>query len=103
MAVPAAGEQLNEAEEALRRVVESQIGPRQVGAVYQNVDGAFEVLDVVLDPRRARELLGRRSALWAVVVKDLLRKGAEPFVVGSVWTSADELVVAAAGAGDGAR
>ncbi|MFI0742692.1 hypothetical protein ACH4PU_32120 [Streptomyces sp. NPDC021100] len=78
--------------EALRRVVEAQIGPRRPGAIYQNTDGVFEVLAVVRDPKRARGLLRRRCAQWAVIVRDVLRAGAEPFAVGSVWTTADHLV-----------
>ncbi|GHE56477.1 hypothetical protein GCM10018785_27230 [Streptomyces longispororuber] len=79
-------------DEALRRVVEEQIGPRAPGAIYQNVDGAFEVLSVVREPEQARVLLRRRSARWAVIVRDVLRPGAEPFAVGSVWTTSDRLV-----------
>ncbi|MCL7430141.1 hypothetical protein [Streptomyces sp. YS415] len=78
--------------EALRRVVDDQIGPRARGAIYQNVDGAFEVLAVIRDPERARALLGRRGAQWAVIVKDVLRPGAEPFAVCSAWTTSDYLV-----------
>ncbi|WP_371674786.1 hypothetical protein OG985_49545 (plasmid) [Streptomyces sp. NBC_00289] len=83
--------------EALRRVVDGQIGPRHVGAIYQNVDGAFEVLSVIRDPERARGLLRRRCAQWALVVKDVLRPDAEPFPVGSAWTTSDYLVREAAG------
>ncbi|MFI1700622.1 hypothetical protein [Streptomyces bobili] len=82
--------------EALRRVIDHQIGPRAAGAIYENVDGAFEVVAVVRDPLRARELLKRRCAQWAVIVKDVLRPGAEPFAVGSVWTTSDRLVREAA-------
>ncbi|MFJ3497830.1 hypothetical protein ACIPPJ_30155 [Streptomyces sp. NPDC086091] len=67
------------------------IGPRLAGAIYQNVSGAFEVLAVIRDSERASALL-RRRARWAVIVKDVLRPGAEPFPVGSVWTSSDHLV-----------
>ncbi|MGK5628431.1 hypothetical protein [Streptomyces sp. URMC 123] len=78
--------------EGLRRVVDEQIGPRQPGAIYRNVDGAFEVLELVRDPERARALLGRRSAQWALIVKDVLRPGAESFAIGSAWTTSDHLV-----------
>jgi hypothetical protein len=99
---PAVDEHLFPADEAGRSVVDTQIGPRRQGVVYQNTDGAFEVLDVVRDPQRARELLGRRSARWALVVRDVLRHDGRPFAVGSVWTSADQLVrVAAAPAANG--
>ena len=78
--------------EALRRVVELEIGPRKVGALYRNVDGVFEVLAVIRDPERARSLLNRRSARWALIVKDVTRPGGEPFAIGSVWTTSDYLV-----------
>lgn len=77
---------------ALRQVVDEQIGPRAKGAIYQNTDGAFEVQAVVRDPERARQLLNRNCAQWALIVKDVLRHGGEPFVIGSVWTTLDRLV-----------
>jgi hypothetical protein len=82
--------------EALRRVVDEQIGPRSEGAIYQNQDGAFEVIAVVRDPEHAGELLRRRCAQWALIVKDVLRPGGEPFAIGSVWTTSDYLVREAA-------
>ncbi|MFD6823338.1 hypothetical protein ACFWC5_23590 [Streptomyces sp. NPDC060085] len=82
--------------EALRQVVEQQIGPREPGVIYQNSDGAFEVLSVTRDPERARGLLNRRCAQWAVIVRDVLRPDGEPFVVGTVWTTSDRLVREAA-------
>ncbi|MFE2823494.1 hypothetical protein [Streptomyces sp. NPDC059271] len=82
--------------EALRQVVEQQIGPREPGVIYQNSDGAFEVLSVTRDPERSRSLLNRRSARWAVIVRDVLRPDGEPFVVGTVWTTSDRLVRGAA-------
>ncbi|MFF7566618.1 hypothetical protein ACFZB4_42515 [Streptomyces pseudovenezuelae] len=78
--------------EALRRVVDAQIGPRGVGAIYQNSDGAFEVIAVIRDPAMARGLLKRRCAQWALIVKDVTRAGGEPFAIGSVWTTSDYLV-----------
>lgn len=78
--------------EALRQVVEQQIGPREPGAIYQNSDGAFEVLSVTRSPERARGLLNRRCAQWAVIVRDVLRADGEPFAVGSEWTTSDRLV-----------
>jgi len=103
-AVPAARTpHLSPGDELLRRVIDTQIGPRTEGVIYQNTDGAFEVLDVVRDPQRARELLGRRSAQWALIVRDLLRHDGEPFAIGSVWTTADQLVDAADGTSGGVR
>ncbi|MFH8939550.1 hypothetical protein [Streptomyces griseosporeus] len=78
--------------EALRRVIDEQIGPRQPGAIYQNQDGAFEVLAVARDPELARALLNRQCAQWALIVRDVLRPDGEPFAVGSVWTTSDWLV-----------
>lgn len=46
--------------EGLYRVVDAQIGPRAKGVTYRNVSGAFEVLAVIRDPERARQLLRRR-------------------------------------------
>ncbi|WP_235455415.1 hypothetical protein [Streptomyces olivochromogenes] len=77
--------------EVLRRVVDAEIGPRGVGAIYQNVDGAFEVLAAVRDPEQATGLLRRRAG-WALIVKDVLQPGSEPFAIGSVWTTSDHLV-----------
>jgi hypothetical protein len=78
--------------EALRRIVDDQIGPRGVGSIYQNSDGAFEVISVTRDPAMARGLLNRRCAQWALIVKDVTRAGGEPFAIGSVWTDSDYLV-----------
>ncbi|MDT0412736.1 MULTISPECIES: hypothetical protein [Streptomyces] len=71
-----------------------QIGPRTPGAIYRTSDGVFEVLDLIVAPDLASALLLRRSARWAVIVRDLVRPGAQPFAVGSVWTSADQLIQA---------
>lgn len=78
--------------EALRRVVDDQIGPRGVGAIYRNTDGVFEVLVVTRDPKQARALLRKRCAQWAVIVKDVTRAGGEPFAIGRVWTCSDFLI-----------
>ncbi|GHB67893.1 hypothetical protein GCM10010377_68510 [Streptomyces viridiviolaceus] len=69
-----------------------EIGPRRPGAIYQNVDGRFEVLAVVTDPREAATLLRRDCARWAVIVRDTLRPDGQPFAVGSVWTTSDYLI-----------
>ena len=76
--------------------VDREVGPRRPGAIYQNVDGRFEVLVLVTDPREAAQLLRRDSARWAVIVRDILRPDGEPFAVGSVWTVSDYLVREAA-------
>ncbi|MEU5397351.1 hypothetical protein [Streptomyces tibetensis] len=69
-----------------------EIGPRRPGAIYQNVDGRFEVLALITDPREAAQLLRRGSARWAVIVRDTLRPDGQPFAVGSVWTTSDHLI-----------
>ena len=94
---------LSAGDELLRRVIDTQIGPRTEGTIYQNTDGAFLVLEAIRDPQRARELLGRRSAQWALIVRDVLRHDGRPFAVGSVWTTADQLVEAADGTSGGVR
>ncbi|MFF1446120.1 hypothetical protein [Streptomyces sp. NPDC058295] len=76
----------------LPRTTEDEIGPRRPGAIYQNTAGAWEVLAVVRDPERARQLLRRGSARWAVIVRDVLRHDSEPVAIGSVWTTSDHLV-----------
>jgi len=72
--------------------ITDQIGPRRPGAIYQNVDGRFEVLALVTDPADAAKLLRRDSARWAVIVRDTLRPDGQPFAVGSVWTTSDYLI-----------
>ncbi|MFK8851348.1 hypothetical protein [Streptomyces sp. Ac-502] len=89
---PATAQLLPATADALRQEVDAQIGPRRRGTIYQNTDGAFEVLSVVTDPAEARALLRRDSAQWALIVRDVLRAGGEPFVVGSVWSTSDHLV-----------
>ncbi|SEE67820.1 hypothetical protein SAMN05216532_8350 [Streptomyces sp. 2231.1] len=77
---------------ALRQVINDQIGPRRPGAIYQNIDGCFEVLALVTVPADAAQLLRRAAARWAVVVRDTLRPDGQPFAVGSVWTTSDYLI-----------
>jgi hypothetical protein len=84
----------SQAAEALRRVVADQIGPRQPGTVYDNVDGAFEVLDVVTDTSEARRILGRRGARFAVLIRDL-DAGTERYT-GATWTGSDRVLKAVA-------
>ncbi|MPY36720.1 hypothetical protein FNH09_37535 [Streptomyces adustus] len=67
------------------------MGPRTVGAIYQTSISAYEVLAVIRDPERASALL-RRTALWAVIVRDIMRADAEPYAVGDTWTTSDRLV-----------
>ncbi|MEU8470139.1 hypothetical protein AB0F30_19830 [Streptomyces sp. NPDC029006] len=76
----------------IRPSVEDEIGPRRPGAIYQNVDGRFEVLALVTDPADAAHLLRRTAARWAVIVRDTIRPDRQPFAVGSVWTTSDYLL-----------
>jgi len=77
---------------ASRPSVQDEIGPRLPGAIYQNIDGRFEVLVLITDPAEAAQLLRRDSARWAVIVRDTLRPDGQPFAVGSVWTTSDYLI-----------
>lgn len=79
-----------QADEALRRTVAAQIGPRRPGVIYRNVDGLFLVVDVFTEPDRARRLLNRRSAQFAVVVINLIDD--RMHIVGSTWTTSDHVV-----------
>ncbi|MBG7704659.1 hypothetical protein HCJ76_42875 [Streptomyces sp. MC1] len=76
----------------MRPSVEDEIGPRRPGAIYQNVDGRFEVLALVTNPADAAQLLRRTAARWALIVRDTLRPEAQPFAVGTVWTDSDYLI-----------
>jgi hypothetical protein len=83
-----------ETDEALRRVVADQIGPRAPGTVYDNAAGMFEVQDVVTDLSEARRILRRRSAQFAIHVLDL-HTGTEHYT-GAVWTGSDRVLKAVA-------
>ncbi|MFF4934274.1 hypothetical protein ACFY2H_36080 [Streptomyces griseofuscus] len=72
--------------------VQDEIGPRRAGAIYQTVDGRFEVLALVTNPADAAQLLRRTAARWAVIVRDVLRPDAQPFAIGAVWTDSDYLI-----------
>ncbi|MGW1988374.1 hypothetical protein ACWCPJ_39070 [Streptomyces collinus] len=75
-----------------RPTIQDEIGPRRPGAIYQNVDGRFEVLVLVTVPADAAQLLHRAAARWAVIVRDTLRPDGQPFAVGTVWTDSDYLI-----------
>ncbi|MFC9282781.1 hypothetical protein [Streptomyces collinus] len=75
-----------------RSTVQDEIGPRRPGAIYQNVDGRFEVLALVTVPADAAQLLRRAAARWAVIVRDTLRPDGQPFAVGTAWTDSDYLI-----------
>lgn len=79
-----------QANEALRRVVAGQIGPRRPGVVYDNTDGIFLVIDVQTDSARARQMLNRRAAQFAIVAINLVTD--HMVILGSVWTSSDRVI-----------
>lgn len=85
---------LSEPDEALRRVTADAIGPRRPGTIYDNATGTYRVLKVVTDLSEARRILRRRSARFAVLVKDL-HAGTEHYT-GAVWTGSDRVLKAVA-------
>lgn len=86
--------QFVQADEALRRVVAGQIGPREPGVVYDNTDGIFTVLEVITDPSEARRVLKRRAAQFAITVHD--RVTGSVSTIGTVWTGSDRVLKAVA-------
>lgn len=83
-----------QADEALRRVTASHIGPRKPGTVYDNASGLFQVLAVITDPSEARRILRRRAARYAILVRDL-HAGTEHYT-GATWTGSDRVLKAVA-------
>ncbi|WP_329203924.1 hypothetical protein [Streptomyces sp. NBC_01435] len=81
-------------DEALRRVVAGQIGPRKPGVVYDNADGVFEVLAVTTDRTEARRVLRRRAAQFAIIVHD--RTADTVGAIGTAWTGTDRVLKAVA-------
>lgn len=80
--------------EALRRVVETEIGPRRPGVVYSDGISSLQVLDVVRDASEARRILRRRAAQFAVIVRDL-HTGIERATC-ATWTGSDRVLKAVA-------
>jgi hypothetical protein len=85
---------LNQADEALRRVTQSQIGPRRPGVVYYDGPRMVQVKAVITDLAEARRVLRRNSARFAVRVVDL-HAGTEHYT-GAVWTGSDRVLKAVA-------
>jgi hypothetical protein len=85
---------IHDPDEALRRVVAEQIGPREPGTVYDNAAGMFQVQDVVTNTSEARRILRRRSAQFAIHVLDL-HTGTDHYT-GAVWTGSDRVLKAVA-------
>jgi hypothetical protein len=81
-----------QADEALRRVTATGIGPRQPGTVYYDGDRMVRVEAVVTDPSEARRILRRRSARFAVLIRDL-HAGTSRYT-GAVWTGSDRVLKA---------
>jgi hypothetical protein len=82
----------SQADEALRRVTAQQIGPRQPGTVHYDGSRLVEVRQVVTDPTEARRVLRRRSARFAVLVRDL-HDGTHRYT-GAIWTGSDRVLKA---------
>ena len=80
--------------EALRRVIADQIGPRRPGVVYDNADGIFEVLEVTTNRDEARRILKRRAAQFAITVHE--RTTDTIGTICTVWTGSDRVLKAVA-------
>jgi hypothetical protein len=83
-----------QANEALRRVVADQIGPRTAGVVYYDGFRLIEVRQVITDRAEARRILRRKAAQFAIQVVDL-HAGTEYYTC-AAWTGTDRLVKAVA-------
>ena len=81
-----------QADEAPRRVTATGIGPRQPGTVYYDGARMVRVEAVVTDPSEARRILRRRSARFAVLVRDLHAGTAH--YTGAIWTGSDRVLKA---------
>lgn len=82
----------SQADEALRRVTASQIGPRRPGIVYYDGSRMVEVKAVITDLTEARRVLKRHAARFAVLIQDL-HDGSERYT-GTVWTGSDRVLKA---------
>lgn len=81
-------------DEALRRVVADQIGPRRPGTVYYDGDRLVRVESVITDLAEARRILRRKAARFAILVRDL-HAGTEHYT-GAIWTGSDRVLKAVA-------
>ncbi|MFC9497615.1 hypothetical protein [Streptomyces sp. NPDC056982] len=79
-----------QANEALRRSVAADIGPRAEGVVYDNASGTFKVLAVVTDASEARRILRRRAAQFAIEIVDIFTGHRDHTC--SVWTGSDRVL-----------
>ncbi|MET7713692.1 hypothetical protein [Streptomyces sp. NPDC005407] len=92
--IPPTSDDSSQANEALRRTVAGQIGPRKPGVVYDNADGIFEVIGLTLDRSEARRVLKRRAAQFAITVHDRITGTVD--TIGTVWTGSDRVLKAVA-------
>lgn len=83
-----------QADEALRRVTATQIGPRRPGVVYYDGSRLVEVHRVITTASEARRILKRRAAQFAIEVIDL-HTGTRRYT-GAVWTGSDRVLKAVA-------
>ncbi|MFF9287540.1 hypothetical protein [Streptomyces griseosporeus] len=83
---------IKQAEEALRRVIQDQIGPRRPGVVYYDGGRLVEVLRVIADLSEARRILKRRAAQFAIELIDL-HTGDRRYT-GAIWTGSDRVLKA---------
>jgi hypothetical protein len=81
-----------QADEALRRVTASQIGPRRPGTVYYDGSRMVEVKAVITDLAEARRILRRNAARFAVLIEDL-HTGTSRYT-GAIWTGSDRVLKA---------
>jgi len=79
-----------QADEALRRVTASQIGPRRPGVVYYDGDRLVQVTAVITELSEARRILRRNAARFAILIRDL-HAGTEHYT-GATWTGTDRVL-----------
>jgi hypothetical protein len=91
-APPTASPATTQADEALRRVTASHIGPRQPGVVYYDGPRMVEVKAVITDPSESRRVLKRRAAQFAVEVID--QHTGDRYYTGTIWTGSDRVLKA---------
>lgn len=89
---PSTSPTTTQADEALRRVTASQIGPRQPGTVYYDGGRMVEVRAVITDLTEARRILRRQAARFAILIRDL-HAGTEHYT-GATWTGSDRVLKA---------
>jgi hypothetical protein len=89
---PVGANATTQADEALRRSVAADLGPRAPGTVYDNAAGTYRVLTVIHDPSEARRILKRRAAQFAVEILDIFT--GERRHTCAVWTGSDRVLKA---------